>query len=47
MDILAPKLEWIGGRCYRVNPTRGMPDDVEDKEPETTSSQYIEEGNCP
>lgn len=20
-NILAPKLHWIGGRCYRINPT--------------------------
>lgn len=47
MDILAPKLQWIGGRCYRVNPTRDDPEGVFDIgyiEPDTTA-QYIEEGN--
>lgn len=47
MEILAPQLQWIGSRCYRVNPTReeasGSVADAFDTEPDTKSS-YIEPG---
>lgn len=46
MDILAPKLQWIGGRCYRINPTRDEPNggfDEEVNEPDKIA-QYIEQG---
>lgn len=40
MEILAPQLLWIGGRCYRVNPVAHNSDD----EIMHTKEQYIEEG---
>lgn len=40
MDILKPELVWIGGRCYRVNPTVHSDEDIVSK----PSNQYIEEG---
>lgn len=47
MNILAPNLQWIGGRCYRINPTRDEPEGVyeaENAEPAEANAQYIEEG---
>lgn len=48
MEILSPQLQWIGGRCYRVNPTREEPgaafnNNVDQLELDVPS-QYIEEG---
>lgn len=50
MDILAPQLMWIGGRCYRVNKTNESigagtnPAAYEDEIAHPVLEQYIEKG---
>lgn len=43
MDILRPKLLWIGKRCYRVN---DVANDSEFEQQTTANNEYIEDGLC-
>lgn len=50
MEILSPQLMWIGGRCYRVNPTNeaGKNVTIGNQKPEIDElpvQEYIEKGS--
>lgn len=42
MDIIAPQLLWIQGRCYRVNPTTDATNDI--NEQKTNADDIVRAG---
>lgn len=42
MDVIAPQLLWIQGKCYRVNPSADLPNNNENNKPDAYLGTGIE-----